>query len=361
MDWDFDYNTRMQERLNKSALNQLLSSVITKKYIYGVVFYVSSDDNTLDLISAAGNIKEDSQYYIASINKLFVSAIILKLYRENRLDLHDKISKYLPEKVISGLHIHRGKDYSNDLSIIHLISQTSGLPGYLIDKQASGKKVMAELEAGVDQPWPIDKVIQEVKKMKTHFPPGKEGRAKYIDTNHQILSLVIENITGKPINIVLENLFEELKLTKTYVCEDANDKNFVPIRYKAETRHLPLFLTSTKNDIISTARDQMTFLRAFFNGHFFPKDRLHELEKWNNVFFPFKYGIGIQKFHLPRVLSPLKSVPDMIGHSGSTGSVAFYVRDISLYITGTVNQQARPSVAFQTMIKIVSKLHRGQA
>ena len=36
---------------------------------------------------------------------------------------------------------------------------------------------------------------QEVKKMKPHFPPGKEGRAKYIDTNHQILSLIIEPIT----------------------------------------------------------------------------------------------------------------------------------------------------------------------
>jgi len=346
----------MKGKLNKSYLDQLVKNVITKKYIYGAVFYVSSVDNSIDVISASGNMKEDSQYYIASINKFFVSSIILRLYTNNKLDLHDKISKYIPEEIVRGLHIYKGKDYSYDLSIAHMLSHTSGLPCYLTDKQANGKKTMAELEAGIDQPWPIDKVIQEVKRMKTHFPPGKEGRAKYIDTNHQILGLIIENITGERVNIVLKNLFQELNLTKTYVCEDSNNKDFVPICYKSEKRHLPLFLHSTQNDIISTAKDQMTFLKAFFNGYFFQKERLNELEKWNNIFFPLKYGIGIQKFTIPRILSPFHPVPDMFGHCGSTGSVAFYVPDRQLYITGSINQQARPNIAFQTMIKITNKL-----
>ncbi|UCE07521.1 MAG: beta-lactamase family protein [bacterium] len=345
----------MNNGLNQPVLDRLVSHTVKNKYIYGAVFYVSSDDNSIDLISASGNIKQDSQYYIASINKFFVSSIILELCTKNKLDLHDKISKYLAEEVIRGLHIYKGKEYSNDLSIAHLMSHTSGLPDYLTDKQANGKKAMVELEAGIDQSWPIDKVIQEVKRMKTHFPPGQKGRAKYIDTNHQILSLIIENITGEPINIVLKNLFQELNLTHTYVCEEVTDKNFTPFYYKSEKTNIPLFLNSTKNDIISTAGDQMIFLKAFFNGYFFPKERLKELEKWNNIFFPFKYGIGIQKFSMPRILSPFHPVPDMVGHCGSTGSVAFYVPDINLYITGTTNQQARPSIAFQTMIKIINK------
>ena len=347
----------MKDKLNKSILNQLVSNVIKKKYIYGAVFNVSSNDNSVDLISASGNIKEDSQYYIASINKFFVSAIILKLCTEKKLGLQDNISKYLPEEVVRGLHVYKGKDYSNSLTIAHLMSHTSGLPCYLNDEQASGKTAMKALEAGNDQAWPIDKVIQEVKRMKTHFPPWKQGRAKYIDTNHQILGLIIENIIGEPIDIVLKNLFQELNLTKTYVCEDVNDNNFVPIRYKSEIRHIPLFLTSTQNDIISTAKDQMIFLKAFFSGYFFPKERLNELEKWNNIFFPFKYGIGIQKFYMPRILSLFHPVPDMLGHCGSTGSVAFYVPDMDLYITGSINQQARPNIAFQTMIKIINKLN----
>jgi CubicO group peptidase (beta-lactamase class C family) len=346
----------MKDKPNESILNQLVRNIVTKRYIYGAVFYVSSGDNSINLCSSSGNIKEDSQYYIASVNKFFISSIILKLYTKNKLDLHDKISKYLPPEVIRGLHIHKGKDYSNDISIAHMMSHTSGLPCYLIDRQANGKKAMAELEAGIDQPWPIEKVIQEVKRMKTHFPPGKQGRAKYIDTNHQILSLIIEKITGEAVNIVLNNLFQELNLSKTYVCKDTNSESFVPVRYKSKIINIPLFLSSTQNDIISTAKDQMTFLKAFFKGYFFPKERLKELEKWNNIFFPFKYGIGIQKFSIPRILSPFHSVPHMVGHCGSIGSVAFYVPDMDLYITGSINQQARPNVAFQTMIKIINKL-----
>jgi len=346
----------MKEKLSNSELDQIVGDVVKKKNIYGAVFCVSTGSSSVDIISASGEIKENSQYYIASINKFFISAIILKLYAESKLDLDDKISKYLPADLVQGLHLYNSRDYSNSITIAHLMSLTSGLPCYLADKQVDGKTAMKELEAGIDQAWPIDKVIQEVKRMKTHFPPGKVGRAKYIDTNHQILGLIIENITGEPVKIVLNKLFQELNLTKTYVCEDANNENFVPINYRSEKRHIPLFLNSTQNDIISTAKDQMTFLKAFFSGYFFPKERLNELNKWNSIFFPFKYGVGIQKFYTPRIFSPFHPIPDMVGHCGSIGSVAFYVPDIDIYITGTVNQQAKPNVAFQTMIKIINKL-----
>ena len=99
----------------------------------------------------------------------------------------------------------------------------------------------------------------------------------------------------------------------------------------------------------------MKFLKSFFNGYFFPKERLHELEQWNNIFFLFKYGIGIQKFYIARILSPFRPVPEMIGHSGSVGSVAFYVPEMEVYIVGMTNQLAQPNIAFQTMIKILAE------
>ena len=102
----------------------------------------------------------------------------------------------------------------------------------------------------------------------------------------------------------------------------------------------------------------MIFLKLFFGGYFFPKKRLYELKRWNSIFFPFKYGIGIQKFTIPRILSPFRPVFEMIGHAGSTGAVAFYVPDLDIYITGSINQQAKPSIAFQTMIKIIQYISK---
>jgi CubicO group peptidase (beta-lactamase class C family) len=156
--------------------------------------------------------------------------------------------------------------------------------------------------------------------------------------------------------MILNNLFQELKLKHTHVYEDTGNLDFIPIRYKSKIIDIPLYLSSTKNDIISTARDQMKFLKAFFNGYFLPEERMEELKQWNNIFFPFKYGIGIQMFSLPRVISPLRNVPEMLGHCGSTGSVALFLPALDLYVTGTINQQSRPNLAFQTIIKIIRKL-----
>ena len=80
---------------SKQEFEQLIDKVVEKKYITGAVFNVSSGDDSINIIKASGNINENSQYYIASINKLFISAIILRMYSENRLNINDNISKYL--------------------------------------------------------------------------------------------------------------------------------------------------------------------------------------------------------------------------------------------------------------------------
>jgi len=344
----------MKKKFSKSDLDTIVTNISKNKLIYGAVFYVSSDDGSIDYISASGNMHENRHYYIASINKLIISALILRLYSEKKLGLHDKIARYLSTENLDGLHTYKDTDYSRDIEIIHLLSHTSGLPDYLEDKQPNGRIAMKDLEAGIDQSWPISKVLVEVKKMQPHFPPGQKGKARYIDTNHHLLGLIIEQITGIPMERALENMFHELDLTDTYVFTGEQNQDFAPIYYKSEIRDISLFVASTKYDIVSTARNQMMFLKAFFNGHFFPKHRLEELERWNRIFFPFKYGIGIQKFEIPRIFTLLKTFPKMIGHGGSTGSVAFYVPERNLYITGTVNQQAAPRLAYQAMMKIIN-------
>jgi CubicO group peptidase (beta-lactamase class C family) len=342
--------------MDKQYLDRLVSKTVGKSNIVGAVLYVSSRDGSLDTIASAGNFQDDSKYYIASVNKMFMSALILKFAAEGKVKLDDKFADYVSEDVIDKLHVINGTDYSREITLKHMISQTSGLPDYIEDKLENGHVTMKDLEAGLDPAWPVDKVIEEVKKMKPHFPPGARGKAKYIDTNHQLLELVVEKVTGLPNEQALNSLFRELGMYDTYVCNDINDTGFSPVRYKEKEIGLGRFISSTKNDIISTARDQMKFIKVFFNGHFWPKDKLKELEKWNRIFFPFKYGIGIEKFSMPKAMTLFKKMPDLIGHAGSVGSVAFYVPEKDIYFTGTVNQQAKPSVIYQVILKVLNKL-----
>jgi CubicO group peptidase (beta-lactamase class C family) len=282
-----------------------------------------------------------------------ISAMVLQLIRNGKLSFETKLAEYLKEDEINGLLVFRGKDYSKQITTEHLLSHTSGLPGYLIDKQADGRMAMKELEAGIDQPWDIDKVIGTIKTMKPHFAPGTSGKAKYIDTNHHLLSLVINRVTGKTFQENLDPILEDLQIKDTFVF-GSGIREFSTIYFRKYKRDITQFMSSTGIDIIATAEDQMKFLKAFFNGYFYPKEKLKQLEKWNGIFFPFEYGIGIQKVSIPRILSPFKAIPKIIGHSGSTGCLAFYIPEKDLYVTGTINQQAAPRLAFQTLFKIIN-------
>lgn len=339
--------------MNKEKIMSCVQSALKKRYIHGIVLGIESLSKDFELYHSAGNISVDSPYYIASINKIIVSAIILRYIAQGKLTFDNLLVNYLPPNYIKGLHVFRNKDYTSAITIRHLLSQTSGLPCYLTDKPDNGISAMKQLENSIDTPWPIDKVIERIRQLRPHFIPGETNKAKYIDTNHQLLGFVIESIDKKPMKDVIQSVFIELNMKDSYVYKGINDRNFIFPYMKDEQADIRQFMASTQNDIISTAKDQMIFIKAFYDGHFYPKDQLEQLEDWKNIFFPFRYGIGIQQFYTPRVLSPFKKIPSMIGHCGSTGTFMFYIKELDLFLTGTTNQQANPQAAFQTIMRIV--------
>lgn len=342
--------------LKQETLDKIVAQTSKNKNVHGSVFHIESIDKSLSLFSSTGNFSPESQYYIASINKLIISFITLRLCQDKTINLEDKLSNYLPSEILNGLLVHNGKDYSGDLTICHLISHTSGLPCYLIDKRPDGKKNMDLILNGNDQSWPIDKVVSEVKNMKFKFIPGTKGKASYSETNFRLLDRVLEIVTKKTIEDLLTDVFQELEMNNTIVLPSNSVDNCAPVYFKHNLIDIKEYWKSTQHDIASTAADQVKFIRAFFEGKYFTKEFINELKKWNNIFFPFKYGVGIQKFSIPRILSPFKAVPEFIGHCGSVGSVAFYVPEKAVYISGTVNQTSNRNIVFQTMIRIVNKL-----
>ena len=92
----------MKDKFDQSTVDQVVQETI-KKNIFGAVIYISSEDNSIDLISTAGNIAPENPYYIASINKLFLSSILLKLHAGGQVDINDKVSDYISKEYITGL------------------------------------------------------------------------------------------------------------------------------------------------------------------------------------------------------------------------------------------------------------------
>lgn len=357
----------MTNVINESFLAGVTNKMIKNRSVFGSILCVENGDGSLSWSGAAGNLQKEDRYFIASVTKLYITTVILQLRNEGKLKLEDKIIQHFSEGYLDGLHQMKGVDYTREITITHLLSNTSGIPDYFSDKQGSGKKAADDLFGGKDEPWPLEKTIENVKNMTPKFRPGQKGKARYSDTNFQLLGRIIETITGKDLAVVFrERIFDELKLKNTYAYRDVNDDSPAKMYYKSKELHLPHYIASVtaEGGIVSTASEVMTFLKAFFNGRFFPKTDLDELKKWNLIFFPgqFYFGIGLEKLWTPRFISPFKPIREIIGCWGQSGAFAFYNPESDLYFTGTINQLSGfgHSAAFKAIISIIKSKNSGK-
>ena len=256
------------------------------------------------------------------------------------------------------IHVYRGRDYSDRIKISNLIDQSSGLADHEADKPRGGKSILDELKAGNDRYIETTEAIEIVRGLPAKFPPGKQGKAYYSNTNYRLLGSIIEAITEKPMaENYKEKIIDPLGLRNTYLFDwTTPHSNETPasIYLKDAPAKVPQYLSSNISDggLVSTATESIIFLRAFFEGQLFDKAYLEPMTHWNSIFFPLQYGYGLMHFKLPRFLWPTP-LPDFIGHSGSTGSFAFACPSKSMYLAGTVNQIASPARPFFLMIRLV--------
>jgi len=317
-------------------LQYTLEQMVDGKKIHGAVFSVYRGSDKFEWNGASGNMNINSRYSIASITKMYTATVIMKLVEEGRIKLDDPISKYLPSEMIEELHVYQGKDYSQEITIRHLLSHRSGLADYFTERSQGKASIAEERQANHDMRYNIADVIDITKTLSPHFIPGSAGKAYYSDANYHLLGYIIEIVINKPLSDVYRELiFEPLGLVNTYLQTDTSAWDISPI-YNGETKiQVPAILASERSagGIVSTAKENMIFLRAFFAGELFPKEYLEQMEQWNKIFFPMEYGMGIMKCAIG-----IGSGYELIGHSGSTGTVSYYNPARDIYIVGTTQQ-----------------------
>lgn len=333
------FNHNMKSMSLEERLQYTLNRVTDKKSIYGTTVCVYSADNGFIWNGSSGNMKKDTRYSIASITKMFTATLILQLYEKSELNLDDPIADYLSPDIMKGLHVLGGTDYSNTITIRQLLTHTSGLPDYFTEP-TKNRKSIEEIRKTQDISYDLDEILNRAKSLPPHFAPGAENQAYYSDTNYQLLGVIIENITGKKLSEVYsEQIFTPLHMNDTYLKTDDSIWDIAPIYYDGKAIEVPKIVVSEKSTggIVSTAKDNMSFLTAFFSGKLFPQENLKDMQNWNDIFFPMQYGAGIMKCAVP---IPLVRLPnyELIGHSGSTGTFCYYCPNRNIYITGTTNQ-----------------------
>ncbi len=344
--------------------------VKSNKQIKNCVLFVASGDGKFTWSGAAGianhagqvPMTKDTPVYLASVTKLYIATAIMKLYEQGSLHLEDPMSKYLPNDLIKGLNVYQGKDYSDEITIEQLLSHTSGIPDYYDEKGKDGKTLFEIFKENQQRQWSVEDQIARVKNdLISRSKPGE--KAFYSDTNYQLLGKLIEAVTGKPLQTVLnEFLFVPLNLRHTWLVSDS------ALKFKSSVFTADVF---SKNEniskmrsntfywadggIVSTVEEEVIFLKSLSTGHIIKPSTLALMHHWNSIknTGPFKYGFGTMRFAAPSIVC--KALP-VWGHSGSTGSFLYYSPGKDIYVAGTINQTNSNKSALILMIKAMQML-----
>lgn len=137
----------------------------------------------------------NSKYLVGSLTKQFTAACILSLEEQGKLELEDKLSKYIP-------------DYpkGDQITIKMLLNQTTGIKDYTeIPDSGSHSDVVS---------YSPLQVINEFKRAPFNFTPGT--RWEYSNSNYFLLGYIVEKISGERYSDYLQkNILQKAQLTNT--------------------------------------------------------------------------------------------------------------------------------------------------
>jgi len=343
--------------LDTVALQKTVSKFVDGKFIKGASFMISYGGSSVQF--SEGNMGPATTFYIASTTKLFVSALTYIMEKEGQLQLDSPVSTYFPKHFLKGIHVYKGVDYSDSITIKQLLSHTSGLADYFSDKDAHGISWEKKLTSGEDRSWDIYQVLERCRELKPHFKPGAQGKAYYSDVNFQLLAFLLETINKKPLAVLLQEwIITPLAMRDTYLCVDTIRQPDVPLYYQYQPLLIPKAMKSFGGDggMVSTTHDLMKFLKAWAGGQFFSVQSV--TDQFNPIFFPLDSGPGYHRLRPRWYMNPGGKIPILYGHSGLSGTIAYYNAEKQLFITGTVNQVAKPQTSFQCMLRLLQQVLR---
>ncbi len=349
--------------IQKKIESSFREQVQNDKKVKNAYLLVQSEKIGIDINIAEGKTGEIpanpmQANHMASVGKIFTATIIGMLQDEGKLSYDDKIAKYLDNELMAGLHIYKGKDYSGDITIKHLLKQTSGLNDVffpLLEKMIKDESlefsIREALEWGKKNTEPVS-------------VPGKKHF--YNDTNYYLLGLIIESVTGMPFhNAVHKMIFTPLKMENAYINGYSKPKNepqyteahiyLNNINFAANKRIAKIDYAG--GGVTAPLSEYLIFMKALANGDLVKKETLNKMIYDDiKMGFPaigFDYGYSVWKPKSIPVLMPKKYF--CWGCVGVTGAFMFYHPSTDSYAIGTFNDDSYTSKALRFMLNKIIK------
>lgn len=252
-------------------------------------------DGLADIITKRP-VDSDSLFAISSISKTFISAMVLRLVAQHKLNLTDPVDKWLPK-------------YKNwhQVTILQLLNMTSGIYRFTEDPY-----FIQQRNANSIRRWSSEELINIAYQHPNYFQAGTSWQ--YSNTNYLLLGLIIEKITQQPLAWALQKkLFQPLNLLHTFYISALIPPALMPLMahgYKEVNNH---YKDVTNNDfsvygaagsIVSNTEDMVKWIRALFTT-ILPAKQLQQLVTVYHYRLPSQppgsaYGLGIFSLETPQ-------------------------------------------------------------
>ncbi|WP_437485455.1 serine hydrolase domain-containing protein [Sorangium sp. So ce1014] len=249
----------------------------------------------------------DGLVRIGSNSKTFTAVVVLQLVGEGKVDLDAPVETYLPDLV-------RGEGIDGrEITVRQLLQHTSGLADYddvllaggVFPVQHTYLDPYALLDMGLSQPGKA---------------PGTEWA--YSNTNYVLAGLIIEKVTGRPLNEeITKRVIERIGLRSTYLpgvgeqsmkgCHLKGYHTDVPLEPLQDITELDTSWGWAAGQVIGSPSDLNRFYLALFGGELLEPAQLEELRTTvDAAMWPgARYGLGV-------VSTPLSCGGLVWGHGG---------------------------------------------
>jgi len=270
---------------------------------------------------------------IGSVTKTFTATLLLKAADDGLLSLDDTIDQYV-----------KGVPNGDEITLRQVADMTSGIASYTESDQW-----VEEWSSNPNKVWKPEDLAQYGIEESPLFKPGTAWF--YSNTNYVLLGLVLQQVTGKPIEqLYEEEIIRPLDLTETSF---PGKSSAIPEPYDhgytlqgkssgqkpIDSTHWSPSMAWTAGEMISTVDDLLVYGRALGTGKglLSPEMQSERLDSFVSDVPPLnqpplkgdlEYGIGIGKDH------------GWVGHNGEIpgyNTYLFYHPDLDAVVVVLVN------------------------
>lgn len=338
-----------------SRVEDIISQGIANSYFPGAQFIIGDDKNTIyeksfgnftyDEFSPA--VTDESMYDLASLTKVIATtSAIMKLYQEDKIDLNDKVAKYIPE------FANNGKE---NINILNLLLHNSGLKAFIPFYKYYSTK---------------EEVINAIYNAELDYEP--DTKFVYSDLNAIVLGFIVEKVSGLGLDEYCKaNIFKPLGMNSTVFLPDDKMKERIPPTENDKYWRNRLLQGEVHDEaasilggvagnagLFSNAGDLYKFMRTILNNGFYynpytrglKEEKLFEPEivtlftkRFTEVFYSNSRALGWDT--KPDVLPSKYRMPcgelisdNCFGHTGYTGTSVWCDRDRKLIIIFLTNR-----------------------